>query len=1853
MFGLITNVPVWDIKMSSTQQGKRQICRYGDLCRYWKQGTCNYWHPPEEVKPTLVNPPVKSVKDVMKGKIEEALTFIEKLTDEERKKTSGLGAPYTNTRRTTTKKYEKLKTACYKRAEQVQSIGKNFRESVKKIKGNDDLVLLECNRVKSNLPIYAEREEIFSKYATSRVIIVTGDTGTGKSTQLPQYLVDFGYVNKKIMVTQPTSLSAISLAERIAKERGRHGDIVGYKLNDFQSKCDDRTKIIFATEDILLEEITNDNLLSSYSCIIIDEAHERTLLLDLLFALLKIVLTKNASLKLILSSATMNEKLFKKFFNYCPVIPIKKFNYDVDVEYLTTPLDVLSMAQYYDCIGDKVIKYLKKAQNEPGDILIFLPSKGDCEKLKIKLKQLLRQFTRPRNKTDTNKPAPEYPGWKVYTFHQDTNEKVRDQVLSGPSQSPTTGKFRRKIILSTNILETSFTIEGITCVIDTGLNDEIIYDYENDCALSAYQYITKSSAKQRKGRTGRTCPGICYRLYTNLQKAQMQSFPTGEVQRKDLSSFYLSLLQYFPFHHIRSLEEFKLHGCFLQKPSEEFEKKALNILFNLQAATVLNGKDVVLTGMGMKMANISFPCRYSRMLIESMSSFNSSYSHCLHLFAILSVSEHIFDKKAKVDNVAKINSQFNYPSNDPLNYLHLFYQYLRIEYDDDMEQIIQRELWCKEYSIDPSVLLLAERNYLRYKRMFLALLEYCHKHKTSQDTPNAANQAIPPLLPFMVVSEASTIPKPQFTPTNQNTSIYFDAPISNANNGGHTVTQKYNLSPRSPGKGEKMAVIGSSLLPELSLKTSGMIVNNDLAKSIDSIYWVRNEIRGDLLDRERKVRARHNCSKKSIAQRLAYAKLDDKWKVPKTILDYLTEDEIDRLKKLIFLGFFLNVGKLVRKPSECETRGNEEDNVIEYLLVNENKLYQLHLKSSFNQTKQNPPDYIITFKKLHLRATKDYIFNISDIQFAWIKERYESLRSINNVFCNTNFQKFIQLEERRLAGEIVMNRQDIILPVGDSLIRQFLKGNGQKRIELQNRLNANIDFIDKYLKKIKVSPLSDDCFFISALSTTDSQFVDLMSSQKTQTLQEKLKKKINKLSSKCKNKVEVIVANYNRFLVGRGGKIIKKLCDDEFINIRLKNFPINYPMSTIRQYLKDQVKVLPYQRETVEDLDDSLEIMAVKNDYEETKCIFIKFNSVPLAADYIKIHPVFSLPNTSHQITSEVFQPSSHETKVLRRSNSTSLNTILREAKTLKVYWKPPSDGKCSLFFYKPLDHQQLTECLHYISQCLYQPPSKGKIRSNDCIVFEKLENFSDVDVRQRLYQNGRCPPEPIKSIIMSNSLLDQNCDFSAIKDNLKQNFTEFKPQIILSKSPSAKIEFTTQEQAIEAYKKIVPQKLKMSQFSSSLQVEFYLKEIIYFPHKLFYKVFKNRVDGYLNNLPYHYSEFFFELSTTNDYSALVMKPREFLSTYELFRMWSEKLLLVKDRVVSQLLHSKKLPEVFYKYFSSESAFLKQIGNNAGCFIFIDKEHSNIVVYGDEGNIQKVFQEIERKVQAEQLHMGSFPLDPSTAGAFFALWRKELRAFCAKKFPNTKIEIDYTSQLLFSCGSKMEVENLRVFITKTLQNLPSVTAGPQSEDDAECVLCFCDASADEKGFTLLCKHWIHQDCLRQMVINSPENLACLSCNKLICLDDLLFNGFFLSNDIENMKEKWVDVFIKHNKDKYRYCPMDNGCSAICEISSSPCYTECPNGKCHGSFCGKCFKPYHGKTECNDKGTDYSAIMNSNPNFKQCPHCKIPQERFIGCNAVQCPYCGGHWCYRCGIGFSDDAHKHFKDPTVDCFRKLFD
>ncbi|KIO48109.1 ATP-dependent RNA helicase HrpA [Nitrosospira sp. NpAV] len=505
-----------------------------------------------------------------------------------------------------------------------------------------------------DLPVVARRDELMRAIRGNQVVIVCGETGSGKTTQLPKICLELGCgVAGMIGHTQPRRIAARTVAARIASElKSPLGHAVGYKIR-FSDKVSSGTYIKLMTDGILLAETQGDPSLLAYDTIIIDEAHERSLNIDFLLGYLRQLLPKRPELKLIVTSATINAQRFSAHFNDAPVIEVSGRMYPVEVRYHPVGLD-----QNKTRDGDKedegdLEQAILDAVDETsrsgaGDILIFLPGEREIRETAEALRK--HAFNRPGSGHGAGVGAEILPLFARLSYAE------QERVFKPGGSSV------RRIVLATNVAETSLTVPGIRYVIDTGLARLNRYSYRNKVEQLQVEKISRASANQRAGRCGRVMSGICIRLYTEEDYLARPEFTDPEILRSSLAAVILRMKSL----KIGEVENFP----FLEPPLPRMIADGYQLLAELGAVddTVDSGK--MLTRIGWRLAKFPIDPKIARMILAAKD--ENCLSEVLIIASALSVQEprdRPFERQEAAD---RAHQRFQDERSDFLGYLKLW-----------------------------------------------------------------------------------------------------------------------------------------------------------------------------------------------------------------------------------------------------------------------------------------------------------------------------------------------------------------------------------------------------------------------------------------------------------------------------------------------------------------------------------------------------------------------------------------------------------------------------------------------------------------------------------------------------------------------------------------------------------------------------------------------------------------------------------------------------------------------------------------------------------------------------------------------------------------------------------------------------------------------------------------------------------------------------------------------------------------------------------------------------------------------------------------------------------------------------
>ncbi|KAJ1521071.1 hypothetical protein ONE63_002777 [Megalurothrips usitatus] len=511
---------------------------------------------------------------------------------------------------------------------------------------------MDLDETKRSLPIYPFKDDLIAAVKEYQVLIIEGETGSGKTTQIPQYLNDAGFTadGKKIGCTQPRRVAAMSVAARVAVEMGvKLGNEVGYSIR-FEDCTSERTIIKYMTDGTLHREFLSEPDLQAYSVMIIDEAHERTLHTDILFGLVKDIARFRPDLKLLISSATLDAEKFSAFFDGAPIFRIPGRRFPVDIYYTKAP-----EADYIDAATVSILQI--HATQPLGDILVFLTGQEEIETCQEILQERVKRLG---SKLKELMILPVYSN-----LPSEMQAKIFEPTPPGA----------RKVVLATNIAETSLTIDNIIYVIDPGFCKQNNFNSRTGMESLIVVPISKASANQRAGRAGRVAAGKCFRLYTAwAYKHELEDNTVPEIQRINLGNAVLMLKAL----GINDL----VHFDFLDPPPHETLVLALEQLYALGA---LNHHGE-LTKLGRRMAEFPVDPMMAKMILASEK--YKCADEIVTICAMLSVNGAIFYRpKDKIIHADTARKNFFCPGGDHLVLLNVYKQWADTEFSTQ---------WCYE-----------------------------------------------------------------------------------------------------------------------------------------------------------------------------------------------------------------------------------------------------------------------------------------------------------------------------------------------------------------------------------------------------------------------------------------------------------------------------------------------------------------------------------------------------------------------------------------------------------------------------------------------------------------------------------------------------------------------------------------------------------------------------------------------------------------------------------------------------------------------------------------------------------------------------------------------------------------------------------------------------------------------------------------------------------------------------------------------------------------------------------------------------------------------------------------------------
>jgi ATP-dependent helicase HrpA len=511
------------------------------------------------------------------------------------------------------------------------------------------------------LPVSAHADELVQLLKENQVLVVAGDTGSGKTTQLPKVCLQAGFGRLGLIGhTQPRRLAAVSVADRIASELGaKVGEGVGFQIR-FDDKSSESSYLKLMTDGILLAEIQQDRYLNKYEVLIIDEAHERSLNIDFLLGYLKTLLKKRPELKLIITSATIDVEKFSAHFNQAPVVSVVGRTYPVETRY--APLPQQSDSQFDDDLQiNGIIDAVKEIdridgrhKKLSGDVLIFFASEREIRETALKLRKQ------------------KFPNTDILPLYGRLKHSEQVKIFS-----PHKG---RRLVLATNVAETSITVPGIRYVIDTGLARISRYSLQSKVQRLPIEEISQASANQRKGRCGRVEEGVCIRLYSEENFDKRPLFTDPEIIRTNLAAVILRM-------HYLGLGEVE-NFPFLEPPEQKAVNEGIKLLIELNALTPKHQ----LTDIGRSMAQLPVDPKYGRMLIVAHE--QSCLREMLIIVSALSIQDPREISSENRQQAKEVLAEFSHEDSDFLGFVKLWDHYEKLRQDSNQGQL---KRYCKSH----------------------------------------------------------------------------------------------------------------------------------------------------------------------------------------------------------------------------------------------------------------------------------------------------------------------------------------------------------------------------------------------------------------------------------------------------------------------------------------------------------------------------------------------------------------------------------------------------------------------------------------------------------------------------------------------------------------------------------------------------------------------------------------------------------------------------------------------------------------------------------------------------------------------------------------------------------------------------------------------------------------------------------------------------------------------------------------------------------------------------------------------------------------------------------------------------
>lgn len=541
-----------------------------------------------------------------------------------------------------------------------------FAQHMKQLKSTAQSTFAKTKSIaeqRAFLPVYAVREQLLQIIRENQITVIVGETGSGKTTQLTQYLHEDGWTDYGMVgCTQPRRVAAMSVAKRVAEEMDVElGDEVGYAIR-FEDVTSKKTVIKYMTDGVLLRESLREPDLDSYAAIVMDEAHERSLHTDVLFGLLRKIVQRRSDLKLIVTSATLNADRFANFFGGVPIFRIPGRTFHVEKYFAK-----VSNEDYVDAAVKQVMTI--HLSFPPGDVLVFMTGQEDIEATCQVIAERCAAL------------GEDVPPLLLLPMYSQLPADLQAKIFES-AETDGQGTYVRKCIVSTNIAETSLTVDGIKYVVDSGFAKMKVYNPK--IGMDALQLVPESqaNANQRAGRAGRTGPGYCYRLFTERQYAlEMLPNQIPEIQRTNLANVVL-LLKSLGIEDLLSFD-------FMDPPPAD---NIVNSMYQLWVLGALNNQGT-LTDLGRKMVEFPLDPPLAKMLIYAETL--GCTADIVIIVSMLSIPGIFFRPKDREEESDAAREKFFVPESDHLTYLNVYLQWQQHNYSTS---------WCNNHFIHPKAM---------------------------------------------------------------------------------------------------------------------------------------------------------------------------------------------------------------------------------------------------------------------------------------------------------------------------------------------------------------------------------------------------------------------------------------------------------------------------------------------------------------------------------------------------------------------------------------------------------------------------------------------------------------------------------------------------------------------------------------------------------------------------------------------------------------------------------------------------------------------------------------------------------------------------------------------------------------------------------------------------------------------------------------------------------------------------------------------------------------------------------------------------------------------------------------------